>query len=121
MMNTRHLLLLGTILACAAHAQSTAPITPSEAPAPPRAMPQRPSPYSAPMAVPPVGVAPGVAAVPPVVAPPPPVNIPRPAVVGNCDAAGCWDSNGRHLPRVGPNVQGPRGPCTTLNGVVNCP
>lgn len=84
-------------------------------------MPQRPSPYSAPMAVPPVGVAPGVAAVPPVVAPPPPVNIPRPAVVGNCDAAGCWDSNGRHLPRVGPNVQGPRGPCTTLNGVVNCP
>ena len=54
-------------------------------------------------------------------APLPPVEVPRPAVITTCDAAGCWDSEGRRLNQLGPMLVGPRGPCTLQGGIANCP
>lgn len=58
----------------------------------------------------------------PAVAPPaPPLAIPRPSSITSCDAAGCWDSEGRRLNSVGPLLVGPRGPCLVQGALVNCP
>ena len=38
--------------------------------------------------------------------------IPRPTVITTCDAAGCWDSEGRRLNNAGPVLMGPRGLCS---------
>ena len=53
--------------------------------------------------------------------PPPPVHIDRPSILMNCDAAGCWDSDGRRLPRVGEDVIGPRGRCLPHGASYVCP
>ena len=51
-----------------------------------------------------------------------PVPQPAPPVVlGPCDATGCWTSDGTRLQRVGPDLLGPRGFCTTTGSVLNCP
>jgi hypothetical protein len=58
----------------------------------------------------------------PALAPPPaPPVIQRPAVVTACDAAGCWDSEGRRLNKLGAMLVGPRGTCRLMAGVVQCP
>ena len=54
-------------------------------------------------------------------APLPPVAIPRASVITSCDAGGCWDSDGARLQRSGPNLIGPRGPCTPQGTLFNCP
>lgn len=46
----------------------------------------------------------------------PPVPIERPSMLMNCDAAGCWDGEGRRYPRVGEDVIGPRGRCVPQEG-----
>jgi len=82
-----------------------------------------------PIAVPPVVAVPPVAAVPP---PPPVLSSSRPmaprsrpveplTIITACDAVGCWASDGTRLHRVGPNLQGPRGMCSMLGGVLHCP
>jgi hypothetical protein len=53
--------------------------------------------------------------------PPPPLVIPRAATVTACDPAGCWDSEGRRLNNVGPNLLGPHGFCSVQGGAVQCP
>ena len=53
--------------------------------------------------------------------PPPPVHIDRPTILMNCDAAGCWDNDGRRLPRVGEAVIGPRGRCVPQGASYVCP
>ena len=58
---------------------------------------------------------------PAVVLPQAPVDIQRPPTVTACDPGGCWNSDGTRLNRTGPEVIGPRGPCTTQNGVTTCP
>jgi len=58
---------------------------------------------------------------PVITSPPPPVDIPRPSTVTNCDAAGCWDSEGKRLNNLGPLLVGPRGLCTMQGGLLNCP
>ena len=52
---------------------------------------------------------------------PPLLSIPRPAAITACDAAGCWDSEGRRLNNLGPVLMGPRGPCIVQGSLVNCP
>ena len=77
---------------------------------------------------------PAQAVAPPVVAPPParaalpapappapPLVIPRPIAITACDAAGCWDSEGRRLNYMGPLLMGPRGACTVQGALANCP
>jgi hypothetical protein len=54
-------------------------------------------------------------------APAPPLAVPRPPVITGCDAAGCWDSDGRRLNTMGPVLMGPRGPCIVQGAMVNCP
>lgn len=54
-------------------------------------------------------------------APAGPVQIARPQPLGNCDAGGCWDSNGNRLNRAGPALIGPNGPCTVQGSFANCP
>ncbi|MBI3367273.1 MAG: hypothetical protein HY021_02120 [Burkholderiales bacterium] len=44
-----------------------------------------------------------------------------PVVVTHCDVAGCWASDGTHLQRAGGSLIGPRGICTTVGTVLNCP
>ena len=51
----------------------------------------------------------------------PPLQIDRPSILMNCDAAGCWDSEGRRLPRVGEDVIGPRGRCLPQGASYVCP
>lgn len=53
--------------------------------------------------------------------PAPPVAVPRPPVITACDAAGCWDSEGRRHNRQGPVWVGPDGVCTPQSGHLNCP
>lgn len=60
-------------------------------------------------------------ATPPGAEPLPPVVVPRAPVITTCDPAGCWDSNGNRLNRVGPDLIGPRGPCTVQGNLANCP
>jgi hypothetical protein len=84
---------------------------------------RRPSPVAQPpIAVRPPTLEPPASPRPPVPAPPaPPVTIDRPAVITNCDAGGCWDSEGRRLNRAGPVLLGPGGPCVTSGQSVQCP
>lgn len=51
---------------------------------------------------------------------PPPVHIDRPAAIATCDANGCWTTDGRRLPQLGPNLIGPQGPCAATGGFANC-
>lgn len=51
---------------------------------------------------------------------PPPVQIDRPAAIATCDANGCWTTEGRRLPLLGPNLIGPHGPCAATGGFANC-
>jgi hypothetical protein len=57
------------------------------------------------------------------VAPAPPVVRPaeRPRFITTCDAIGCWADDGSRLDRVGPNLRGPRGPCTLQGTLLTCP
>jgi hypothetical protein len=83
-----------------------------------------------PVAVPPVDVtapprpplplpsAPAASAPPAAAAPPRPQP---PPIVTSCDAAGCWTSDGKWLPRAGATLIGPRGPCTVQGVLLNCP
>jgi len=52
---------------------------------------------------------------------PPPVAVPRAGLITQCDATGCWDSNGQRLNRVGPLLNGPGGPCTVQGSSAVCP
>jgi hypothetical protein len=52
-------------------------------------------------------------------APVPPPALPR--TITNCDSGGCWTSDGQRLQRVGPQLLGPRGFCTTAGNAVQCP
>lgn len=81
---------------------------------------RRPSPTAqAPIVVPPPVIEGGPRPV--AVEPLPPAYAP-PAVITHCDAGGCWDSSGRHLPRVGPDVVSPSGtPCVPSGLAVACP
>jgi hypothetical protein len=55
-------------------------------------------------------------------APAPPPQGSRPAAVTTCDPGGCWDSDGRRLNSVGPQLIAPRGrACNVQAGVVLCP
>jgi hypothetical protein len=53
--------------------------------------------------------------------PAPPLTIPRATAITTCDPGGCWDSEGRRLNQMGPQLVGPRGVCTVQGGVVTCP
>ena len=62
----------------------------------------------------------------PTIAPPvlpqlPPVSLPRLESVTSCDASGCWSSDGTYLPRLGPDLVGPRGVCTVQGALLRCP
>ncbi|HXD41908.1 MAG TPA: hypothetical protein VN649_15180 [Ramlibacter sp.] len=72
-------------------------------------------------AVPPPVISVRPAPPPRAVASPPPPLIPRAAAITACDAAGCWDSDGRRLNNMGPLLAGPRGLCTVQGGLLNCP
>jgi len=76
-----------------------------------------------PIVVPPIGAVrplpqPGLAPAPPA---PPPAPARAPAVITGCDAIGCWASDGSRLTRVGPNLLGRSGLCTTQAGLLHCP
>ena len=58
---------------------------------------------------------------PPATVPAPALSIPRPAAITTCDPGGCWDSEGRRLNQMGPQLVGPRGVCTVQGGMVICP
>ncbi|HVZ43227.1 MAG TPA: hypothetical protein VHA82_05405 [Ramlibacter sp.] len=51
---------------------------------------------------------------------PPPLPIERPATITSCDPNGCWTSEGARLPRQGPILIGPNGPCTVQAGSAFC-
>lgn len=53
-------------------------------------------------------------------APQPPLSPSAPRIT-HCDAAGCWDDQGRHYDRQGPLLLGPGGPCQQADGLLNCP
>ena len=74
------------------------------------------------VAPPPVAVLPSAPAgrAPPAAAAPLPRPQPPP-IVTSCDAAGCWTSDGKWLPRAGSTLIGPRGPCTVQGVLLNCP
>lgn len=52
-------------------------------------------------------------------APPPPP--PKPVAITQCDAGGCWASDGIWRPKVGGTLGGPRGLCSTQGAVAHCP
>ncbi|MBX3635451.1 MAG: hypothetical protein KF683_08725 [Rubrivivax sp.] len=55
-------------------------------------------------------------------APMPPAALTPPLHITTvCNADGCWTTEGRRLQRQGPVLQGPRGPCLQIGGVLNCP
>jgi hypothetical protein len=64
------------------------------------------------------------AATRPATVPVPAVTIPRPVAplsVTNCDANGCWASDGSRLNRIGSSLVGPRGVCSVQGSLLNCP
>lgn len=79
------------------------------------------APFPAQVVPPTVAAEPRAHAPAPLTPPPPPLKVPRPTVITTCDAAGCWDSEGRRLNQMGPMLVGPRGVCTQVGGVVSCP
>jgi len=54
-------------------------------------------------------------------APPSPVSVAPLKSITSCDAAGCWVNDGTRLQRIGPQLLGPRGFCSVLGSMVNCP
>lgn len=52
---------------------------------------------------------------------PPAVLTPPLHMTTVCNADGCWTTEGLRLQRQGPVLQGPRGPCLQIGGVLNCP
>ena len=42
-------------------------------------------------------------------------------IITNCDALGCWASDGTRLQQQGSNLLGPRGYYTWQGSVLNCP
>lgn len=50
-----------------------------------------------------------------------PLRPPAMLTLTNCDANGCWASDGTRLQRQGTLLLGPRGYCTLLGTVLNCP
>lgn len=74
-------------------------------------------------AVPPslIPMPPAPAPAPAITPPPPPPDVPRAAPLTTCDPAGCWDSEGRRLNKMGPLLISPRGLCTIEGGLLNCP
>jgi hypothetical protein len=46
---------------------------------------------------------------------------PVPRTLGACDTNGCWTSDGVRLQRVGPQLLGPGGFCSTAGATVQCP
>lgn len=50
-----------------------------------------------------------------------PAAAPPPVVLTNCDAGGCNASDGSRLMRSGTNLTGPRGVCTRVGSVLQCP
>lgn len=48
-------------------------------------------------------------------------RVEQPVSVTSCDPGGCWASDGTRLQRVGPNLLGPQGFCTTQGALVHCP
>lgn len=57
----------------------------------------------------------------PVLPPAPPRPAAAPLSISACDPAGCWASDGSRLQRVGPNLLGPTGFCTTSGNLLHCP
>ena len=51
----------------------------------------------------------------------PPAAPLTPRTLGACDANGCWTSDGVRLQRVGPQLLGPNGFCSTTGASVQCP
>jgi hypothetical protein len=41
--------------------------------------------------------------------------------ITQCDAAGCWASDGSRLQRLGPDLVGPKGVCSVQGSVLLCP
>jgi hypothetical protein len=76
--------------------------------------------YSAPVAV--ERIAPAEPKLPPPLAPaaPPPRQEPL-HMITVCDAGGCWTSDGTRLQRQGSLLLGPRGHCSSVGAVLNCP
>jgi hypothetical protein len=72
--------------------------------------PLAPVPRNTPAERPPQPVAPTAVAAP---------RVPR--TLGACDANGCWTSDGVRLQRVGPQLLGPGGFCSTAGTAVQCP
>lgn len=104
--------------ACLGAAAEGDAATRRSAPPPAVAPPITLVPPPAPKAVPPLSSAPPIPPMPPAMPP----SVPRPpALITACDAAGCWTSEGARLPRVGPNLLGPRGLCTAQGAVLVCP
>jgi hypothetical protein len=103
-----------------------APFTAQPCPTAASGQPERqPQPQRSGAPYPPISVPPTTIAVPrplpvPDTTPQPQVVIPRPATVTACDPAGCWDSDGRRLNQIGPQIVGPQGPCNMQGGVVSC-
>lgn len=52
---------------------------------------------------------------------PPALTAPPLHMTTVCNADGCWTTEGLRLQRQGPMLQGPRGPCLQIGGVLNCP
>jgi hypothetical protein len=50
-----------------------------------------------------------------------PIRQPPLVTITNCDALGCWASDGTRLQQQGPNLLGPRGFCFRQGVFVNCP
>ncbi len=97
--------------ACLGTADTPLPQTRQPAPAPAPAPSLSPSPTRPPLTLPSVTTT-----------PPAPAPQNRPLVtVTRCDATGCWASDGSRLQRQGGLLLGPRGACTQLGAVLNCP
>jgi len=82
----------------------------------------------APTAQPPITVPPVTAGrpltapvAPPMPTPPPPARQEPLVTLLNCDATGCWASDGTRLTRNGSTLTGPRGTCTLQGAVLRCP
>jgi hypothetical protein len=81
----------------------------------------------APIAAPPLAVAPTSSPAPapataraaPLASPP--VRVDKPYAITSCDSGGCWANDGSRLDRVGPNLWGPRGVCTVQGSLLQCP